>query len=167
MSIVWLTTLIQTGFAEPTYSIALQTRTTPSSLGFQRYHSGLGFHRQDCGSTNSIQISDCWRLKGGWGQRSDQIPDAVLRTHSLNVDVQRGLWFSGELLDVGFFAGFGVTSMVGGFDSLAIQTIPQIHTELQVQRTTSKERTLWISGQSILYWSTLGSQIQVGWVLPW
>lgn len=167
MSIIWLCSLIQNGLATTTHSFAFQTRTVPSSLGFQRYHTGLGAHREECIPTDATTISDCWRVKSGWGLRSDQVPNGTLRTHMVNVDIQRGLWISEDLLDVGFFAGMGATSMVGGIDTMAIQVLPHLHGEITLQRHTSKKRTVWLSGQSVLYWPTMGSQIQVGWELPW
>ena len=167
MFIVWIVLVLQSSWAESTQSIALQARTFPSSLGFQRYHTGLGIHHQNCHSTDSLELNNCWRIKGGWGQRRDQIPTGSLRTHTLNIELQRGLLIPGDLLDIGFFSGFGITNMIGGVDTLAVHTLPQIHGEIHIQHTTPKELTIWISGQSILYWPTMGNQVQVGWEIPW
>lgn len=166
--LIWTAVIGTVAIATPTEwrGVALQARTIPSSLGFQRYHLGLSGQQQRCSDATAHPLT-CWQYAAGWGLRQDLIPNDTLRTHHVHVEIQRGVLFPGDVLSVGFFAGAGTTLLLGGTTQLTVQTRPHIHGDIQLQHQTNQGDTLWISGKPILYWPTLGTQVALGWGRQW
>ena len=153
-------------FANPTTTwigVGVQHQTVASSLGFQRYHSGLNVRRQtrsDNGFYNQVTV--------GWTFRRDQIPNGYLITQSIHSDITRGVHFRPtELLELGFYGGISPSVFIGGLTSNVSRPDLQLVTETQIRRTTNSGNQLWFSGGYRIGFYGVSPQVQWGWGRLW
>ena len=150
-----------------------------SSMGFQRYHHGLGgLWQRRKGSPNSIwnehqPTQNCWQYNLRTGIDTQTIPssgtglfDTQLLTGTLTLDSLRGVSFGGESVEVGFFVGAGLDLYLGGTSVIAASAKPSLVTDIQM-RIPIHDDVLWISGGHRIWLHRANPMISLGWGKQW
>ena len=145
-----LMVLLQSVQAEPIApthkgSVFASLQAVESSMGFQRYHPGLGGTVQRCTSTSSSHliepqsIDHCWKTSFRSGVNAEPIPstnngwtNANIVTTSLMVDGLRGFSLGNQPAQVGIFAGPGLDVIIGGTDAIVATVLPSLVIDIEV-----------------------------------
>ena len=150
-----------------------------SSMGFQRYHHGIGGWWQRCQQSPNSKwtmhqpMQDCWQHNLRTGMDAQTIPssgsgllDTHLLTSTLTLDTLKGVSFGDESVRVGFFAGAGLDLYLGGANVLAASVKPSLVTDVQVQLPLH-DHILWISGGHRIWLHRANPMISLGWGTQW
>lgn len=152
---------------------------TESSLGFQRYHHGVGGWIQHCQpATNETwtaqqTANSCWQITARTGFDAGQIPSTEtdwLSNHMLTnittLDVSKGVHLGTRSTTVGFFTGAGLDVYMGGIEHLAISVRPSIITEIQIQ-IPIQENAICLSGGNRIGLHRSNPMMAIGWGTQW
>ena len=188
LTLLWTTMSILSAETTPsdqtedsTYSKGLFTSSIglDSSLGFQRYHHGMGAWWQTCNSDTPTMTSltgnprSCLHLDVHLGFDSQTIPETtallkgtLLTTH-IATDVLRGITLGKESIQVGLFGGVGGDFYFGGIDRFAWTIRPALLTEIQIQLPVQESNLLWLSGGQRIGLYRANPSIAIGWGSRW
>lgn|GEM_PF-5654714 len=188
LTLLWATVSIL--FAEATQSDQTNDRTyskglfissigLDSSLGFQRYHHGMGAWWQTCNSDTSTVMSltgnprSCFQVDMHLGFDAQTIPEtsAVLKgtllTTHIATDILRGIILGKESTQIGLFGGFGGDFYLGGIEKFAWTIRPALLTEIQIQIPVQESNLLWLSGGQRIGLYRANPSISIGWGSRW
>ncbi len=146
------------------FGAGIQHMTVPSSLGFQRYHSGFNIRKQHC----QERVSTCNQLAIGWSTRRDQVPNGFIWNQIIHSDLSRGIHFNpNPRLNVGFYGGLSTSVVTGGVDSFVWRPELQLLSEAHVRRRTKRNNHIWFTGGYRMGIYGLSPHIQWGWGRAW
>lgn len=150
-----------------------------SSMGFQRYHHGVGGWWQRCqnspDSTWTVHQSmeTCWQHTLRTGLNVQSIPrsnsewlDTHMLTGAVTLDTLRGVTLGNRATQVGFFAGAGLDLFIGGTEAIVATVRPSIVTEIQLH-IPLQEQVLWMSYGHRLWLYRANPMFGVGWGTEW
>ena len=151
-----------------------------SSLGFQRYHHGIGGWWQQCPKDVSVAIQltgnprSCWQLDIHLGFDAQTIPETtntmlkgtMVTTH-VATDILRGITLGKEAVQIGLFGGIGGDLYIGGIEQLAWSIRPSLLTEVQIQIPVADAHLLWLSGGHRIGLHRANPSISIGWGSQW
>ena len=150
-----------------------------SSMGFQRYHHGVGGWWQQCQSSPDSKwtvhqpMQTCWHHTVRAGLNAQTIPstesgwlDTHMLTSAVTLDTLRGVTLGSRTTQVGFFAGAGLDLFVGGTESIVATVRPSIVAEIQLQ-IPLQEHVLWFSGGQRIWVHRANPMFGIGWGTEW
>lgn len=150
-----------------------------SSMGFQRYHHGVGGWWQQCHDSPDSKwtvhqsMHTCWHHTLRTGLNAQVIPssnsgwlDTHMLTGAVTLDTLKGVTVGSRATQVGFFAGAGLDLYVGGTETFVATVRPSLVTEIQIQ-IPFDEQLLWISGGNRIWLHRANPTIGIGWGTEW
>ena len=150
-----------------------------SSMGFQRYHHGVGGWWQRCQQSQNLNwtvhqtMQSCWQHNLRTGIDAQTIPssgtgllDSQMLTGTFTLDTLKGVSFNEESVQVGFYAGAGIDLYIGGTNAIAVSLKPSLVTDIQVQ-IPIHDHVLWFSGGHRIWLHRANPMISLGWGTRW
>ncbi len=150
-----------------------------SSMGFQRYHHGIGGWLQQCKPSPASRwtvhqpMLTCWHHTVRAGLNAQVLPGSEsewlashMVTGTVTVDTLKGVTLGSRATKVGFFAGPGLELFIGGTAAIVATVRPSIVTEIQLQIPLQRD-VLWISGGHRIWLHRANPMIGVGWGTQW
>lgn len=158
----------------------IQSTGLDSSMGFQRYHHGIGGWWQQCISLSFETVnvtgepSSCWQVDGHVGLDSQQVPQSAhtllngsLLTAHFGLDVMKGVVLGKRDTKVGFFTGLGSDVLLGGIENLSWSVRPVLLTEIQIQIPLQDTSAVWINGGQRIGLHRANPSMSIGWGKVW
>ena len=150
-----------------------------SSMGFQRYHHGVGGWLQQCQPSSNPKwtvhqpMQNCWHHTLRTGVNTQVIPsspsgwlDAQMLTGTLTIDSLKGVSLGSRATQIGFFAGAGVDLFIGGTNAVVATIRPSIVTEIQFQ-IPIQNHILWMSNGYRVWLHRTNPMFSIGWGKQW
>ena len=150
-----------------------------SSMGFQRYHHGVGGWWQRCQNSPDSKwtvhqpMQSCWQHATRTGLNAQVIPssnsgwlDAHMLTGAVSLDTLRGVTLGSNAAQVGFFAGAGLDLFIGGTEVMVATVRPSIVTEIQLH-IPLQEHLIWVSYGHRIWLHRANPMFGVGWGTQW
>ena len=161
------------------FGVFVNTIGVESSMGFQRYHHGIGGFWQRCQQSENTDwtvhqpMLTCWHHSirtGGDVQTIPSLGTGPLDTHMLTgtvtLDTLKGVTFAEKTVKIGFFAGTGLDVYLGGAEVLVATVKPSVVTEIQVQ-VPIQNHLLWFNGGHRIWIHRANPMLSCGWGTQW
>lgn len=162
--------------------ITLSTLGSTSSLGFQRYHHGIGLWSQRCETlTESSALNkfsghpiSCWQLDSQIGlntqtvlETEDALWSGTLLTSHLTLDLSKGIVLGERDAKIGLFTGVGGDIHFGGINQFIWTIKPSLLTDIQIHVPINEKNLLSLSGGYRFGLHRANPSMTLGWGIQW